>query len=174
VVIRYLEATGEAYGSRAGGDAFSSFGFWLGREHPVYEIVSSRTPRLSKPYAWYLRLADIPTFIRHIAPALEKSLGSSPFAGHSGELKLTFFRSGLKLTLEKGRLAGVDAWKPEPNGFSGDVSFPDLTFLQLLFGYRSLDELGHAFADCRWGNDNTHGLMNALFPKQASHVLAVT
>ncbi len=173
-VIRYLESTSEAYAARAGSDAFSSFGFWLGREHPVYDIVSTRAPRLSRPYAWYLRLADIPDFIRRVAPALEKALGNSPFAGYSGELRLTFYRSGLKMTFDEGRLAGVEAWKPEPHGFSGDASFPDLTFLQLLFGYRSLDELGYAFADCRWGDDNTYGLLNALFPKQASHVWAVT
>jgi hypothetical protein len=30
----------------------------------------------------------------------------------------------------------------------GDVCFPDHTFLQLLFGYRSLPELEYAFPDC--------------------------
>jgi len=174
VVIRYLEATGEAYAAQKGNSEFSSFGFWLGSEHPVYNVAPTRMPRLRKPYAWYLRLADIPAFIRHIAPVLEKNLAISPFAGHTGELKLTFYRSGLKLAFEKGRLAGVEGWKPEPRADSGDAAFPDLTFLQLLFGYRSLDELGYAFADCWWDSDNAHGLLNALFPKQVSHIWAVT
>src|SRR5574341_623174 len=169
VVIRYLEATGEAYAAQKGKDEFTSFGFWLGADHPVYSVTQTRLPRVRRPYAWYLRLIDVPGFIRRIAPALEKNLAGSPFAGHTGELKLTFFRSGMKLAFEKGRLAGVEAWKPEPHGYSGDASFPDLTFLQLLFGYRSLDELGYAFADCRWGDDDAYGLLNALFPKQVSH-----
>jgi hypothetical protein len=131
-------------------------------------------PRLRKPYAWYIRLADMPAFIRHIAPALEKNLAGSPFAGHSGELKLTFYRSGLKLAFEEGRLVSVEVCKPEPRPDSGDAAFPNLTFLQLLFGYRSLDELGYAFPDCWWEDDNAYGLLNALFPKQHSHIWAVT
>jgi hypothetical protein len=165
VVIRYLEATGEAYAAQKGGIEFNSFGFWLGSEHPVYEVVASRVPRGRKPYAWYLRLADIPAFIRRIAPALEEALGNSPFAGHTGELKLTF---------KKGRLAAAEGWKPQPNAYSGDAAFPDLTFLQLLFGYRSLDELGYSFADCWWEDDNAYGLLKALFPKRVSHIWAVT
>ena len=29
----------------------------------------------------------------------------------------------------------------------GDASFPELTFLQLLFGHRGIDELRHSFTD---------------------------
>ena len=32
-----------------------------------------------------------------------------------------------------------------PVGHSGEAGFPELTFLQLLFGYRSLDELSVVF-----------------------------
>jgi hypothetical protein len=78
------------------------------------------------------------------------------------------------MAFEKGHLAGVQAWKPEPLGHSGDAAFPSLTFLQLLFGYRSLDELAYAFPDCWWEHDDAYGLLKALFPKQASHVWGVT
>ncbi len=53
------------------------------------------------------------------------------------------------------------------------VCFPDLTFLQLLFGYRSFDELDYAFADC-FAEDEARPLVRALFPKQALDVWSVT
>ena len=54
----------------------------------------------------------------------------------------------------------------------GDAVFPDLTFLQLLFGYRSLEELDAAFADC-YAKTEARILLNILFPKMASAVVAL-
>jgi hypothetical protein len=170
-VIRYLYATGKAYAIRDGKEGqFGAFGFSLGEEHPVYAALHDSLPHLRKPYAWYLRIADPPDFLRHIAPVLEDRLSSSAFSGHSGALRITFYRNGLLLVIEKGRLVEIEPWEPTPLGHSGDVAFPNLTFLQLLFGYRSLEELNYAFADCWWENDETFGLVNALFPKQISHI----
>jgi hypothetical protein len=50
---------------------------------------------------------------------------------------------------------------------------PDLTFLQLLFGYRSLGELDHARADCYVRNEEAAVLLNILFPKQHSWVVGL-
>jgi hypothetical protein len=88
-------------------------------------------------------------------------------------LKLTFYRTGVRLSIKDGLLS-VEPWKPDPFGHSGDAGFPGLTFLQLLFGYRSLDELTHAFADCWWERDETFGLLSALFPKQHSDIHPVS
>jgi hypothetical protein len=171
-LIRYLEETGKAYAADGEAD-FGAFGFWLGSEHPVYQVIPDRLPRLRKPYAWYLRVPDLPDFIRHITPVLEDRLENSPMAGHSGELRITFYRDGLRLKFERGRLVDVEAWQPAPMGHSGDAAFPGLTFLQLLFGYRDLDELEYAFPDCRTDNDAPRALLEALFPKQASNVWPV-
>ncbi|MEW5872187.1 MAG: GNAT family N-acetyltransferase [Chloroflexota bacterium] len=174
-VVRYLYAKGEAYAAQAGKlEEMAAFGFGLGAEHPVYQTMINSLPSVRKPYAWYLRVPDLPGFLRHIAPALEKRLEGSPYAGHSGELRLTFYRDGVRLEFEAGRLVKVEAWQPEPQGHSGEAAFPGLTFLQLLFGYRTLEELGYAFADCWWKNDQVLGLLNALFPKQASNVWPVS
>ena len=51
--------------------------------------------------------------------------------------------------------------------------FPGLSFLQLVFGYRGLDELEYAFADCLVRTDETRELLQALFPKCASNVWPV-
>jgi hypothetical protein len=49
-----------------------------------------------------------------------------------------------------------------------------LTFLQVLFGYRSLSEVRHAFADCFTTSEDAQVLVESLFVKQASNVWAVT
>jgi hypothetical protein len=51
------------------------------------------------------------------------------------------------------------------------VSCPDLTFLQLLFGYRSLAELLEARADCQAQSESGRALVEVLFPKLASDLM---
>lgn len=170
-VTRYLFNTGLILATQAGRQAdHEGFAYWLGQEHPVYAVLHDSLPRLRKPYAWYVRVADLPGFIRHITPVLEKRLSNSPYQGYTGQIKLTFYRGGLYLELEKGRLVKVESYTPTPVGHAGDAAFPELTFLQLLFGYRSLDELTFAFADCWFENDEVYGLLTALFPRQASNL----
>ena len=90
-----------------------------------------------------------------------------------GELTISFYRSGLRLSLEGGQLARVEPWQPTPE-LRGSARFPDLTFLQLLLGYRSLEELKHAFADCATANDEARALLEILFPKRSSDVWPVS
>jgi hypothetical protein len=172
-VIRYMKATGDSNAKRDNGRGLGAFGFWLGTEHPVYDVIPSKLAREREPYAFFVRVADLAGFIRHIAVELEDRLADSALVGHSGELKITFFRDGLRLVFKDGKLAKVERWKPEPLGQSGDAAFPDLVFLQLLFGYRSFEELEYAFVDCYSDNEEATVLLNVLFPKQASNVWPV-
>jgi hypothetical protein len=167
-VIRYLWATGEAYAERDKKQPMAAFRFDVGTEHPVYDAMRDHLPQESKPYAWYIRVPDIVAFLQHIAPALEKRLPGSIVEGHTGELKLSFYRSGARLVFEQGRITTVEAWKPTPDA-GGDAAFPNYTFLQLLFGYRTLDELRYAFADC-WAGNSARALLEVLFPKRNSDI----
>ena len=171
-VIRYLWQTGEVYAANRG-VTLQSFGFALGEQHPVYEAFPEALPLVRPPYAWYVRVPDVPGFVRHVAPALEERLARSLAAGHTAELKLNFYRGGLRLVLERGRLVGVEPWQSADPNDGGAAGFPDLTFLQLLFGYRSLDELRHAYADCYVNGDVSRALLNALFPKRPSNLWPV-
>jgi hypothetical protein len=173
-VMRYLQEAGEIIPPEHGEEPFGSFGFWLGQEHPVYQVLLDRLPRVRKPYAWYLRLPDLPDFLRLIAPALECRLAQSPMVGHNGELKLSFYREGVRLVFERGRLVGVESWTPLPEAHSGSAAFPGLTFLQLLFGYHSLDELKGAFADCITDSPESHALLAFLFPKKPSNLWLIS
>jgi len=174
-VIRHLAAIGETLPPPLGEkEPFQSFGFWLGTEHPVYRLIPDRLPRQRTPYAFYMRVPDLPDFIRTIAPVLEERLAASPIVGYTGELKITFYRSGLRIAFEKGKLSIAESYKPTPVGGSGNAAFPELTFLQLLFGYRSLEELRYAFVDCWAYGDEVNAVLNTLFPKQASLVWPIS
>ncbi|HEY1351951.1 MAG TPA: hypothetical protein VGF67_20210 [Ktedonobacteraceae bacterium] len=76
----------------------------------------------------------------------------------------------MRLVFEQGRLISIEDW-PHPGGSSGEsVRFPPLTFLQLLFGYRSLEELSLAFPDVLVTQEA--GLvLKTLFPFQPSRVI---
>ncbi len=171
-VLRYLRATGGEYDRRAGTTKFDGAPFLLESEHPVYRAVPGRLARTIPPYAWYIRVPDLPAFVRRVAPVLEVRLAASEAAGYSGELPLNFYRDGLRLVFEAGRLKQAERW-PTPERWQAGASFPELTFLQLLFGYRSLDELRHAFPDCFTRTDEAGLLLAALFPKQPSFVWAI-
>jgi hypothetical protein len=148
-----------------------NFGFFHGNKHPVYQVLYDDLPQFRKPYAYFMRVPDVKGFIRHIAPALEKRLASSIAPGYSGALKISFYQHGLLLRFEQGKLT-VEEWKPSPSEW-GNVAFPELTFLQVLFGYRSFAELHESFADCWWQTETDHALIDILFPKRDSHVVPI-
>lgn len=173
-VVRYLIKTGESMLTEKEGSTLDAFGFWLGSDHPVYKVMEDSLPRVRKPYAWFIRVPDISGFLNRISPLLEKRLENSSVCGHSGEIKITFYRVGIRLVLDNGKIKAVENWRPEPNGHSGDAAFPDLTFLQLVFGYRDLDELKYAFVDCWTNNDTTAALLKAMFPKEMSDVFGIS
>ena len=172
-VVRYLWALGEEWAAQDSKREMEYFGFWLGAEHPVYQVFDKRLPHSVEPYAWYVRVPDLPGFLRHVAPVLEQRLERSPMVGHSGEIKISFYRSGLRLVFEGGRLVEIEPWQPTPEQ-EGDAGFADLTFLQLLFGYRSMEELDHAFADCWASGDKARPLLEALFPRCPSNIWPVS
>jgi hypothetical protein len=170
-VVRYLWRTGQEYARRDGKDC-TTFGFMVGAQHPVYEALGEDLPTVKDPYAFYMRVPDLPGFLNHIKPALEKRLAESIAPGHSREIKISFYRTGLRIVIEKGKIMTVEPWKPKPKD-EGDISFPDLTFLQMVFGYRNYDELNSAFADCWCNHEDVRILMDIIFPKKLSDVFAI-
>jgi hypothetical protein len=148
----------------------ASLTFVLGEHHPLYDAIPEpplyRLDR-NDHYAYYVRVPDLPEFLRYVGPVLERRLEASVAAGHTGEVKVSFYDGGFRLELERGRLSAVEHWSPSAEE-RGDAAFPDLTFLQLLFGHTSLEELDHAFADCSPGEGDARVLLGALFPRRPS------
>ena len=167
-VLRQMAQMGHKHDSDE--KKLASLTFSLGEYHPLYDAIPEPTLYNldhNDHYAFYIRVPDLPEFLRHVAPVLERRLAASVAAGHTGELKVSFYGSGLRLELERGRLSAVDHWSPSVEEV-GNAAFPDLTFLQLLFGHRSLEELDHAFADCSPGEGDVRVLLDALFPRRPS------
>jgi hypothetical protein len=146
--------------------------FGLGSTHPVYDVLGKAlAPFYEPPYAWYVRVPDVLAFMRHIAPALERRLANSAAAAFTGELTLDFYRGGLHLVFDKGYITHIEPWRAAAYKNNADASCPALVFLQLLFGYRSLDELRYAFPDVWIEKSGAEVLLNALFPKKFSWVM---
>jgi GNAT superfamily N-acetyltransferase len=172
-VVRYLWALGERWAARDPARPMETLTFRLGDEHPLYRVYHKLASDRRRTYAWSVRVPDLTAFIRRVAPVLERRLAGSPLVGYGGELTASFYRSGLKLCFERGRVAYVESWQPTPE-VRASARFPDLTFLQLLLGYRSLEELEYAFADCLTANDEARALLEILFPKRSSDVWPVS
>lgn len=118
------------------------------------------------PYPWYMRVADVPRFVRQVVPALERRLADSAHAGYSGELTIDLYRGGLRLAFDNGKLTAVEDWS-KPVWGEAMAGYPPLVFLQALFGYRSLDELRDIYPDV-WAEGDAPALLETLFPKRSS------
>jgi len=169
-VMRALKAMAEAEAA-AQDKSVNALYYKLGCEHPVFDAAPDLFQKTRPPYGWYIRVADVPAFLRHIAPALEARLARSPLAGHTGEVKVSEYQSGFRLVLERGKIVAVEPW-PHADSEEAHAAFPPLVFLQLLFGYRSLAELRAFYADCR-AQDEADALLNALFPRAPSYLMAM-
>ena len=118
------------------------------------------------PYAWYVRVPNLTALLYRLGPVFDIRLDYSVIGSYSGELLLDLYRTGLRF--DAGRLHAVAPWQPGQWG-KPDLACPPLIFLQLLFGYRSLDELRHTFPDV-WVREPMVPLVRALFPAEPSLV----
>jgi GNAT superfamily N-acetyltransferase len=168
-VLRALKTLGEQLPlTKPDLKAIESIRFFLYQTHPVYKALENLNGETEPSYGWYIRIADLPKFIQHIAPALERRLSASVVAGYTGELKLDFYRDGLRLVFDKGHLITAEKWRSTVLNNSADGGFPPLVFYKALFGYRSLADLRYAYPDV-WVNNPV--LFNTLFPTQDSWAL---
>jgi predicted N-acetyltransferase YhbS len=154
------------------GERCARVSFRLGEEHPVYRTHRDLDGRVAPPYAWYVRVPDLLAFVRRVAPVLEERLARSDFAGFGEELRLVFFRDGMRMVFNGGRLVELAPWREEQEG-DADATFPPLSFLQVLFGRRTQPELEAVLPDCRVRSQRARLLIETLFPRQPSLIWAV-
>ncbi len=172
-MLRALQAQGQQMRARMTIEPLSQLVFMFGSTHPVYDVLESLLHFKREPiYAWYVRVPNLLALIRHITPVLERRLVGSPVAGYSGEIKLDFYRGGLRMVFEKGHLVSAEDWRRPAWDANEEGGFPPLVFLQLLFGYRSLDDLRHAFPDV-YVEDRAEVALKTLFPTKPSWAIAL-
>jgi hypothetical protein len=142
--------------------------FELGEQHPLFEAAPEFFHTVTPSYAWYIRVADVPRFINHIAPVLEQRLAQSALDGFTGEIKVTEYVRGFKLKIAQGKI-DAEPWTPD----DGDnAMFSPYTFLQVLFGRRSLSDLRFMFPDCIL-QDEAAAVFEVLFPRRYSNVIPI-
>ena len=142
----------------------------LGENHPAQALFRHWFKGGYRPYSWYIRVSDLPKFFLIIAPALEKRLENSLFHGYTGDLKLNFYKDGVKVVLDNGKIVSAEPWR-ESKDDKDSARFPNLTFLQLLFGFRSMKEINHMYPDCYARNAEQAELLKVLFPKKKNEEL---
>ncbi len=155
-----------------GSPPLSSLAFYLPRTHPAHAALHAfvKSPRdMDDAYAWYVRAHDLSALLRRLAPAMERRLAASPFAGYTGELMVDLYRDAVRLVFADGRITEVLERRAvaasEPT-----VGMPPDVFPQLLFGYRDLRELRYAYPDVTVGGV-ARALLPVLFPKRESWAL---
>ena len=163
--LRWLKIEAEAAGAAAQKPQ-PPLHFELGEQHPVFEVAPELFHKIIPSYAWYIRVADVAKFLNHMAPVLEERLARSALCGFSGEIKVTECVRGFKLKIEQGKIC-AEAWSPDD---SAAAMFAPFTFLQLLFGRRTLDDLRYIYPDC-WAEDEAASVFEALFPRRHSNVI---
>ncbi len=134
----------------------------LERDHPLYQVIPKSHVHEIKPSPWYIRIPDMVALLRRIRPVLEKHLIGSVAEGYSGELKLNFYRGGIQISFERGRISKIEGWLPN-EVWEGDARFPDTSFLQLVCGWHRFHKMAESYADC-WGTHEAAVLLDCLFP----------
>jgi len=169
-LLRALEQHGHAVPAIDTEESLRAIKFQLGREHPLYEVLGTElAPLHSPPYAWYIRVGDPWGFLTHIAPAIEQRLHGSPFATYTGDLKVDWYRDGLRLGITAGKITALERWQAPDYGDAAQAGCPGLVFVQTLFGYRSFAELQTIYPDV-WATYEAQALLQVLFPRRPSLV----
>jgi hypothetical protein len=152
--------------------------YQLSHQHALKGVLNEIVPvRVTYPFSgypdlWYIRVPNLPRFISHVAPVLERRLAASEQAGYTGELTLNFYRGGLRLEFAEGKLTAAEDWE-RPLWGSAKMGCPPLVFLQLLFSYRSLSELRSIQPDVWAEESDAAPILDALFPKLDSSLISL-
>jgi hypothetical protein len=181
-VLRAVCSIGEEYArSDENPTALESLYLKLGPSHPAYAFLEDMQQRFMPNTMGYIRLVDLPGFLRHIAPLLEERIASSPICGYSRQVKIELYyrKEGLILHFEKGRL--VEVCSQEIEGYQAlcdraEIKMPEQDFIRLLMGQVSVDELARNFREVNTWNGQEgltpefKILLRTLFPKQESFI----
>ena len=134
----------------------------LERDHLFYRALGKDLVQEIKASPWYIRVPDLVALLRKIRPALEQHLVGTVAEAYSGELRLNFFRGGMRLKFEQGQITAIESWFPGKVS-EGDARLPDSAFVQLVCGWRRFGNLAETFAECS-GTHEAVVLLDSLFP----------
>jgi predicted N-acetyltransferase YhbS len=120
-------------------------------------------------YGWQIHIPDFAALLRALAPALERRVAGSPFAGLTREVRLNLYRETIALRFSGGKLG-----EAANLGFTDeeDIRFPPLQFTPLVLGYRTVEELQETYPDVNVA-PASRLLVDTLFPKVTSFIYTI-
>lgn len=151
----------------------------LGEQHPIYKALGEH--KLNPPDksdAWYMRVSNHVAFLRTIAPVLEARLaGSEVCKNWTGRLLINLYTKALRVEFDSGKFitaeyTEVNWTSMDDKERSADMHIPELVFIKLLFGVRSLDQLTDMFTDIEVRSD-LKVVVETLFPRKPSNAVPV-
>lgn len=146
---------------------------------PLLQLARDLGGEPRRGYAWQIRVLDPVRLLLTIAPALERRLADSPFAGLEDTVSLNLYRETLSLHFRDGRLLSVTSQRDtDHNGGDdsderADMSCPPQVAAMCWLGYRSVQEVIDWYPDASCRNGQRLRLLDTLFPKRPSLVLSV-
>lgn len=120
-------------------------------------------------YAWQIHIPDPPHLLRAIAPALERRMAASAYAGLTTHLRIHLFRKDLIMQWREGRLAEV-AWA-DP-GSDWTLRLPAPLLAPVILGHWSWQELHRTRPDVAARGEWTP-LLDVLFPSMQSYIYQI-
>ena len=136
--------------------------------HPFWEKTSVASVNPTN-YAWYIRVVDPVKLIQDLKPVLEARLISSRANRFTGQLHISFYqKTGLLIKFEEGCI--IEVTNEAPAIDKEDAAFPYHTFLNVVFGHRSISDLNAVFSDA-YANRKGTILLETLFPKKSSWIM---
>ena len=116
----------------------------LGYVDPLSEQLAGLGAQQSPPYGWQVKVVDVVRLLRKMTPLLESRLEGTRLNGLTETVNLNFRRFSVDLVFEGGRLTAVSLGR---DCSDRTVGLNPYVFPQLLLGYRSREELEHAYPD---------------------------
>jgi predicted acetyltransferase len=85
----------------------------LHNESPLGQFARYLGVKRGTPYAWQIKIPDIPRFLKTITPVLEKRIQSSSFRNYTGTIRFDFYSFGVDCSSKGGALESVHPAKGE-------------------------------------------------------------
>ena len=140
----------------------------LQNNHPAYIFDEGALgPEPNNTYAWYVRVPQLPRFIHKLAPALSRRLDESPHAGYDGPVTIQLGKHSIRLRFNNGKCEQVTG-ETGTDRRDANASFPNGNFNQILFGWRTVNDIIRTDADASIKSKADAHLLQTLFPHKTS------
>ena len=126
----------------------------------------SRGAKTNRPYAWQVKIIDLPGYISKIKPVLEQRIENSEYMGLSRDITINFWKYAVKMKIEEGKIVSIERTFGEKDR---TIGLNPYAFMKLALGYKSRMELEKMYPDFRV-QGNLGGLIDVMFPKQSSYI----